>query len=71
MTRILLVRHCEAEGNHKRVFQGHTDAAVSENGRRSRIRRRSMPLPAILRPTCFFTFYRTNASASWLASSSS
>lgn len=34
MTRILLVRHCEAEGNHKRVFQGHTDAAVSENGRR-------------------------------------
>lgn len=33
-TRILLVRHCEAEGNVKRLFQGHTDAPVSENGRK-------------------------------------
>lgn len=32
-TRIILVRHCEAEGNFKRVFQGHTDADVSENGK--------------------------------------
>lgn len=31
-TRILLVRHCEAEGNVKRVFQGHTDAPISANG---------------------------------------
>lgn len=33
MTRIILIRHCEAEGNIKRVFQGHTDADISENGR--------------------------------------
>ena len=33
MTRIILIRHCEAEGNHKRVFQGHTDADISENGK--------------------------------------
>lgn len=31
-TRILLVRHCEAEGNVKRIFQGHTDAPISANG---------------------------------------
>ena len=33
MTRVIIVRHCEAEGNKARVFQGHTDADVSENGR--------------------------------------
>ena len=33
MTKIYIVRHCEAEGNIKRIFQGHTDGAVSENGR--------------------------------------
>ena len=33
MTQIILVRHCEAEGNAKRIFQGHTDAPISENGR--------------------------------------
>ena len=32
MTRIVLIRHCEAEGNLNRVFQGHTDADISENG---------------------------------------
>lgn len=32
MTRVILIRHCEAEGNVKRIFQGHTDAEVSENG---------------------------------------
>lgn len=32
MTRIILVRHAEAEGNAKRLFQGHSDAAVSEKG---------------------------------------
>lgn len=33
-TRLILVRHCEAEGNHKRVFQGHTDSEISENGKK-------------------------------------
>ncbi len=51
MTRIILVRHCEAEGNHKRVFQGHTDSEVSENGRRQlallSIRCRNMKMDAI------------------------
>lgn len=32
MTRIYLIRHAEAEGNIKRIFQGHTDADISENG---------------------------------------
>lgn len=34
MTRIYLVRHAEAEGNKKRVFQGSFDADISENGHR-------------------------------------
>lgn len=34
MTRIYLVRHAEAEGNINRVFQGHYNADLSENGRR-------------------------------------
>ena len=38
MTRILLIRHCEAEGNIKRLFQGHTDADISENGERQLLR---------------------------------
>lgn len=29
---IYLIRHAQAEGNWKRLFQGHTDAAVSELG---------------------------------------
>lgn len=33
-TTIFLVRHCEAEGNWRRLFQGHYDGAVSELGRR-------------------------------------
>lgn len=32
MTYIYLVRHCEAMGNHKRIFQGSTDCDVSEIG---------------------------------------
>ena len=32
MTYIYLVRHCEAMGNHKRLFQGSTDSDVSEIG---------------------------------------
>lgn len=32
MTTLYLVRHCEAEGNIKRIFQGHIDSEISENG---------------------------------------
>jgi probable phosphoglycerate mutase len=32
MTRIYIVRHAEAEGNRKHIFQGRTDADVSEKG---------------------------------------
>lgn len=32
MTRIILVRHCEAHGNTINVFQGHTDGDISGNG---------------------------------------
>ncbi|MBR3968711.1 MAG: histidine phosphatase family protein [Clostridia bacterium] len=34
MTYIYLVRHCEAMGNHKRLFQGSTDCEISEIGAR-------------------------------------
>ena len=57
MTRIILIRHCEAEGNIKRVFQGHTDADISENGRKQldllRLRCRNMQIDADVykRPT--------------------
>lgn len=33
-TTLYLVRHCEAAGNIGRVFQGHIDAEISENGAR-------------------------------------
>ncbi len=47
MTRIVLIRHCEAEGNLNRVFQGHTDSEISENGRRQldRLAERCRTLP--------------------------
>ncbi len=32
MTCIYLIRHCEAEGNKKRLFQGSTDCDISETG---------------------------------------
>ena len=32
MTYIYLVRHCEAMGNHKRLFQGSTDCDIREIG---------------------------------------
>ncbi len=32
MTRILLVRHCEAFGNTQSLFQGHTDCEISGSG---------------------------------------
>ncbi|WP_040197888.1 histidine phosphatase family protein [Candidatus Soleaferrea massiliensis] len=31
-TTVYLVRHAQAEGNHKRIFQGFTDAEISEIG---------------------------------------
>lgn len=48
---MILVRHCEAEGNKKRLFQGITDASVSEKGRIQldllSIRCRNMKIDAI------------------------
>lgn len=32
MTRVILVRHCEAFGNTQGLFQGHTDCDISGNG---------------------------------------
>ncbi|MBR4909726.1 MAG: histidine phosphatase family protein [Clostridia bacterium] len=32
MTRIYVVRHCEAQGNSKRIFQGSTDCDITEMG---------------------------------------
>lgn len=32
MTRVYVIRHCEAQGNVKRIFQGRTDCDVSETG---------------------------------------
>lgn len=34
VTRVYIVRHCEAEGNVKGVFQGKTDFDISEKGRK-------------------------------------
>ncbi|MBO4693742.1 MAG: histidine phosphatase family protein [Clostridia bacterium] len=34
MTEIYIVRHCEAKGNHKRLFQGSTDCDITELGER-------------------------------------
>ena len=33
MTTLYLIRHAQAEGNIKRIFQGHTDAYISECGK--------------------------------------
>lgn len=32
VTKLLVVRHCEAQGNLHRVFQGHRNGDVTENG---------------------------------------
>lgn len=32
-TIVYVIRHCEARGNIDRYFQGHTDGAVTENGK--------------------------------------
>ena len=34
MTTLIFIRHCEAYGNLMRVFQGHTDAPISDRGAR-------------------------------------
>lgn len=51
MTRVIVVRHAEAEGNWKRTFQGHTDADVSEKGEKQlallAVRCRNMACTAI------------------------
>ena len=31
-TRFIVVRHCEAQGNIRRVFNGITDGDITENG---------------------------------------
>lgn len=33
MTKIYIVRHCEAEGNKKRIFQGSTDCDITSLGK--------------------------------------
>jgi probable phosphoglycerate mutase len=51
MTRIILVRHCEAEGNTNGVFQGHSDCDISGSGQTQLdllgVRCRNMPIDAI------------------------
>lgn len=34
MSRLYLVRHCEAEGNKLRIFQGHIDSDITDNGKK-------------------------------------
>ena len=33
LTRVIIVRHCEAYGNYERIFQGHSDSGITENGK--------------------------------------
>lgn len=51
MTYIYLVRHCEAMGNHKRLFQGSTDCDISEIGAKQleylKVRFREIKLDAV------------------------
>jgi broad specificity phosphatase PhoE len=51
MTRVTLIRHCEAMGNYERIFQGHTDADISENGKIQlellSVRCRNMPIDVL------------------------
>ncbi|MCI9413742.1 MAG: histidine phosphatase family protein [Clostridiales bacterium] len=52
MTILYLVRHCEAFGNIKRIFQGHIDSEISDNGQkqldRLTERFRDIPLDGIV-----------------------
>ena len=34
MTKVYIVRHCEAEGNHTRIFQGSTNCDITELGQK-------------------------------------
>lgn len=34
MTKVIIVRHCQAEGNLKRFFQGRIDTDITEHGRK-------------------------------------
>lgn len=34
MTKVIIVRHCQAEGNLKRFFQGRIDTNITEHGRK-------------------------------------
>lgn len=34
MTKVIIVRHAEAEGNYNHTFQGRTDADITENGKK-------------------------------------
>lgn len=51
VTKVLVIRHCEAAGNTNRVFQGHTDSPISENGQKQldllKIRCRNLPIDVI------------------------
>ncbi len=51
-TRILLVRHCEAQGNTMGVFQGQIDTDISENGEKQlellALRCRNMPIEVLV-----------------------
>ena len=38
MTRIYIVRHCEAIGNIKHLFQGTTDLDITELGEKQLVR---------------------------------
>ena len=51
MTKIYIVRHCEAEGNNKRLFQGTTDCDITKLGEKQleflKDRFKSIPLKRI------------------------
>ena len=32
ISRLIIIRHCEALGNTERVFQGRSDCDITENG---------------------------------------
>lgn len=34
MTKVIIIRHCQAEGNLKRFFQGRIDTEITETGRK-------------------------------------
>lgn len=34
MTKVIIIRHCQAEGNLKRFFQGRIDTDITEHGRK-------------------------------------